>query len=399
MSRTWDLARLGTVQVLRRPLVSLLTTLGVTVGIAAIVGVVTLTQQVELALTDQIDRLGANMLLILPFDPVRAESSETLQIDTETLQALPGVENIGLIYQYRDGLPLTQENGPNGFPLVIGLSESTFTEADRFFVDFELSEGERPALLEQTAGLNMSEALLSAGAAESFQLDVDDRFEISDRVFSVSGILATTNDRSLNNAIFINIETLWVLTDEVGVVSNAWVHASDSEAVELLELELNALLAQSRQPYSIQSSERLQVGVRSILEILRTAMLGIGLIALIVGALGVANTLFMAVVEQRRVIGTYITLGATERQVLWIYLVQAALFGLAGGIMGVILGFGLAASFAILFAPSIGSISTPFDFSVAAAAVIFSVVFAVIAGLIPSLRAASIQPADALRYE
>ena len=216
--RSWghqrDLALLSLKNIRRRPLLTALTTLGIAIGITAIVAMLSLTTQVQRALTDRIDRLGHNMLLVLPIDPARGAAEETLHINPDVLSEIAAVDSVGVIYEYADGLPLTQEAGPNGFPLVIGLSASTFNIAEQFFADFQLREGHFPDSAQNGV-------IISASASAQFNITLGDRFGLAEEEFTAVGLLDVMEDRSLNNALFINIETLWRLTGESHITSTA----------------------------------------------------------------------------------------------------------------------------------------------------------------------------------
>jgi len=137
------------------------------------------------------------------------------------------------------------------------------------------------------------------------------------------------------------------------------------------------------------------------LGIIRYVVVGIAGIALIVGSVGIANTMYMSVIERTKEIGIMKSIGATNNAILTIFLIEAAFFGIVGGIIGCIIGIGLAlaAKLAIeMFAPGLPFliIIDPF---VIGGALFFSVIAGLLSGILPARNASKLKPVDALRYE
>ncbi|MCS7106163.1 MAG: FtsX-like permease family protein, partial [Candidatus Aenigmarchaeota archaeon] len=126
---------------------------------------------------------------------------------------------------------------------------------------------------------------------------------------------------------------------------------------------------------------------------------------LLVGAIGIANTMFMSVMERTRQIGTLKALGATNLEVMEIFLFEAAMIGLLGGLIGIFLGFiasGLISELGIRFivtgirGQTSLTVITP---GLILFGLIFSTFIGILAGILPARRAANLQPVEALRYE
>jgi putative ABC transport system permease protein len=120
---------------------------------------------------------------------------------------------------------------------------------------------------------------------------------------------------------------------------------------------------------------------------------GIASISLLVGGIGVANTMFMSVLEQTRYIGLLKALGMKNRNVLILFLFEAGIIGLVGGIFGVALSLGVSTLLGSLGIPSLITID------LVLLGLSFSVLVGLVSGLVPARNAAYLQPIDALRYE
>ena len=390
IGKSLDLVRLSLKNIRRRPVLSFLTTLGIATGMTAIVSLWILSSSLEAALDQQFERFGHNTLLVIPAGPGGSQSTQTIRIDPDFLTSLEGIENAG--YILRKTLPFLS-NQTQGFALILGLSEETFSEGATFFESFELQRG--------VIASNRGEITISAGFANQLDIEVGDSIEISDQPYRVAGILAPVSDRDLNSAVFVSIEELWSLNNSAGEVSFAWVKALDETDLASLEAQISESMASLGQPFTIQSSQNLRSSVQAILGILRTTLTGIAAIALFVGALGLMNTMYMAVIERTREIGIYLSLGARKSQVLALFVIESGTLGLMGGIAGLIIGTGLSSSLSLLFGQALGSASLVVrpELKISLLALALAILLGIISGMIPALRAASIRPADALRYE
>ncbi len=128
---------------------------------------------------------------------------------------------------------------------------------------------------------------------------------------------------------------------------------------------------------------------------------GIAMVSLLVGGLGIANTMFMSVMERTRQIGILKALGTTNGEVTLIFLIEAGLMGFVGGIFGILLGFIAAGTISMVGFGLFGGqeTRTVIPPALIVFALIFSLFVGIISGILPARRAAGLQPVEALRYE
>jgi len=152
---------------------------------------------------------------------------------------------------------------------------------------------------------------------------------------------------------------------------------------------------------SVQTAERLAKIAAQLLSLLRAVLGGIAAIALLVGGIGLANTMYMAVLERTREIGLLKALGARRGQILLLFTFESGLLGLAGGLLGLALGIGLSESLALIVARFFAGVA--FAPALSAGLITGTLGFAfglgVLAGLLPAERAARLEPLEALRNE
>jgi putative ABC transport system permease protein len=158
--------------------------------------------------------------------------------------------------------------------------------------------------------------------------------------------------------------------------------------------------------FTITSAQQIQTTISSVMGTLNLFLTGIAAISLLVGAIGIANTMFMSVMERTRQIGTLKALGSTNFEIMKLFLLESAMIGFMGGLIGVFLGFIAAGTISELGVRLTGIGGRGGGSSIAVITpdlVLFSIGFSVfigaISGLIPARRAASLQPIEALRYE
>lgn len=380
---------------LRRPLRSALTALGVALGMAAVVALGSLTLGAQRALTQQLERLGYDVVLVLPMGTRGAATSggEKLSLDPSVLEGVEGAERVGA--WLRETLPVAAE-GVQGFLPVVGV-----------YPDLAELEGplwpEAPRVVGRIPRAD-NEALVSAAAARDLRVGVGDRVRIRDRDFFISGIVQWEDRTSqAESALFLRIEVLWALTGDRETFTLAWVKARPGYNVARLEQNVQQALRKAGAGAGalVQSSRRIFEVVRTALGVLNATLTAIAAVALFVGGLGLMNTMYTAVVERTREIGVLSALGARPGQILLLFVMEAGWLGLLGGVAGVMLGYGVALSLSAVVTQFVeGAVLTPgASAGLIAAALLVAVGLGMLAGLLPARRAALLPPVEALRYE
>ena len=231
---------------------------------------------------------------------------------------------------------------------------------------------------------------------------VDDQGEQQEdsRVFVVSGILKESGDRSIDRSVIINEITGNTLLKKSGKFDSLMVVAQTPELVEVVSQEITDLYGSSIGISSLKS--RLQFR-QSFTEGNNAFIISVGVIALVVGAVGIVTTLYNSVTERIKEIGTMKAIGAKSSSILILFLIEALLIGIIGGsvgiIAGIIVGHGLSS---LLAPPGFGSSSViePVYYAVDLVKVwLLSVSLSVIAGILPAWKASTLSPLAALRRE
>jgi putative ABC transport system permease protein len=240
----------------------------------------------------------------------------------------------------------------------------------------------------------------------SQEITVNSKVTIEGKVFTVVGILKTGGQS--DGTAFITKETARTLLNQPGKkVSSISVKVVDSSQVETVanatadRLDITRHVQQGKQDFTITTAQSVQSQISSITGTFTLFLTAIASISLLVGAIGISNTMFTSVMERTRQIGILKSLGATDGEVMKIFVAEASLIGLLGGVLGVLAGIS-AAGFISELGLRIGfqgAFTAMIDPGLIAMAILFSVVIGAVSGIFPARRAANMQPVEALRYE
>ncbi len=364
---------------------SALTLIGIAIGMTAVVALVSLSLGAQRAIERQFAKLGADVVLVVPAGGLGEPRPAPL--DLSILKNIVGVRSVGAVR--REILSVTSAATP-GFLTVVGVHD----DGPQLFGGLELVQGRLFVAGED-------EVVLGEGAARDLKVSLGQSVTIQDRPFRVVGLLRGGDQD--DHAVYLSLEKLEEFVSERGLISMAFVRAAPGVDPTALAQEIQRVLreAVAEREFLVQSSKQLSDLVSGVLTVLRWTLGAIAGISLLVGGIGLMNTMLMAILERTHEIGVLKALGARREHILALFLVESSLLGLLGGVSGVLFGGAIAQSVAVAAQQVVRTdlFSVVFDGALIFGSLGFAVLLGAVAGFWPAWRAAQLDPVEALRYE
>ena len=400
----WNTLQLAFRELRANILRSLLTTLGIIVGVAAVVTVVTLGQGLTLKVTSDIAAMGKNLLFVLPFTPQRSGPA-TPQTPFKVSDAEAIMREIqGVLAVAPSTIKQSQVvYGSNNWSVQINGTTNPYLivrdwpiAQGRMFTESEERGGRPVCILGETPRKELFGHQNPLGA--SIRIGQTTTCEVVG-VLSMKG--QSTFGQDQDDLILMPISAVQRRMTGNDDVQQIWLSAVSAERVKPVQNALATLMRERRRlrpgeqdNFLIRDLQSVSSLVESTTTLLTAGLSAVAAISLLVGGIGIMNIMLVSVTERTREIGIRLAIGALERDVLLQFLIEAILLSCVGGLIGALLGLG--GSAAIAYAIGVPFVLSPWVVVVAFA---FSAAVGIIFGFFPARRAAGLDPIDALRYE
>lgn len=236
---------------------------------------------------------------------------------------------------------------------------------------------------------------------------VNDKIKINGVEVKVSSILAAVGNPSDDQNIYTFLDTYEEIYGKTTRVDMIYVQVKSGENINEVSDRIERRLLQFRgenkktEDFTILTPEQLLSSFGTVLNIITAFLAGIAAISLLVGGIGISNTMFTSVLERTREIGTMKAVGARNRDILLIFLIEAGMLGLIGGLIGIGLGIIGGKVVEIIAVQAVGSglFKAAFPLWLIFSCLAFSFLAGSVSGIWPAWRAAKLRAVDALRYE
>ena len=390
-------------QIWRNPMRSLLTVLGIVIGVAAVITMVTVGNGATQAVREQIESLGSNQLMIRPgqrMGPGGSAGAPSFKL--EDVDAIANqIAGVKAVAPQRQQSMTVVAQGRNWSTQVIGSSNQYFIldnrqiRQGRYFEPQEEQSGAAVCVI----GTTIEKEIFGSSNAVGQMLRTG---QFSCRVVGVlesKGQAAIGGDQddlvvmpiqTFQRRVSGNTRVSAILVSVDSQIDRALV----TESIRLLMRERRSLSDADADNFMILETEEIARRVSSTTEIMTMLLGAVAAVSLVVGGIGIMNIMLVSVTERTREIGVRLAIGALEREVLMQFLIEAVVLGAMGGVLGVVIAF--IGSFALAATMGVPFI---FDPSINMIAFLFAALTGVIFGYFPARRAAQLDPIEAVRHE
>ncbi len=384
---------------------TILTMLGIIIGIAAVIAIIAVGDGATQSVVDQVSGLGTNIITISGAKqrsgPVMSGSSDSLTMDDMEAIKKSNIENIDDITATVSSSKTVAANKLSTTSTILGVQANYLDIYGLSMKNGSFISSSQENSLSRIAviGYTVAEDLFGEGVNP-----VGQKIKIDSTNYKIVGLLNEVGESSFNNpdeSIFIPLNTAMKIAFGVDEPSSIIILATDSEIVENtianLEnfmLKQHGIVSSDDADFNIRSAQEMVSTLTSITGTLTMILAIIAAISLLVGGIGIMNIMMVIVTERTREIGLLKAIGATNKNILVQFLIEAIVVTLTGGFIGTAIG---------IFAAYLGSNALGIPFIVKTSSILISVGIATIIGIIfgyyPARKAAKLNPIDALRYE
>jgi putative ABC transport system permease protein len=395
-------------EIRRRRLRSLLTLLGIIIGISAVISLITLGQGLENSITEQFAALGNDKLFIrakgnaltagLSIDAIKLTDK-----DLEVVSRTSGVKKTaGMIFstariEYNDNVRYYFVGGYPTDPeerRLIGESQSYKILKGR-----SLEKGDK---FKAILGFSYTEDKLFGK-----EIDLGDKIDVQGTEFKVIGFLEKIGSPPDDSSVLMPIDVysdVFGTGDELGFIV---AQTQPGENIDIIEdrvekeLRKSRRLEEGKEDFVVETPQQFAAAFSTILDIVNLVLVGIAGISLLVGGVGIMNTMYTSVLQRTKEIGVLKALGAKNSNILYLFLVESGLYGLVGGVIGVLIGISFAKLVETLFIVLVGPafLLIKIDPILIIGTLMFSFIVGVLSGIAPARKASKLNPVESLRYE
>ncbi len=408
MIKIKDLFGIGIKNLKHRKKRTFLTILGIIIGISAVVALISIGQGLSYSINQEMEKIGTDKIFIQP------KSATGMTMSAEGGAGTIGKKDLNLVKKITG---VSEATGIYSHMVKVG-----FEKEERATYSYGYPKKQSEANLmdevhtwkaEQGRMLKPGEkgkAIIGKDIAETlFEKDIQigNKITLDDEEFKVVGIFKKVGDPGIDKGVLISENELRELYDEPELFTYIYVEIGPAENPELTgdrierKMRKNRGLKEGQEDFSVQTPLEMMEMFTNILDIVSIVLIGIAAISLLVGGIGIMNTMYTSVLERTHEIGIMKAIGAKNSGIMKLFLVESGILGLIGGILGVLIGYMISKAVEIIAAQAMGTVFLRafFPIELLIGALLFSFIVGTLSGVLPAQRASKLKPVDALRYE
>ena len=390
----------------RRGIRSWLTMLGIFLGIAALVSLISLGNGLQDAITGQFNSLSIDSLVVtnadVGFSPPGSTAIEKLKKhDLDLIKEIDGVKTaIPRLLR----IVKLEHNKNVRFEFVASIPNNE-KEAQIVYTSFNLKPDQGRSLKSEDRGkIVLGSNFLREHYSEK-QIRTGSKLIIQEKEFEVIGILKQSSSFQINSVVLMledDLKDLLDIKDEIDLIA---VKVDNPNKIKDVAEKIKKTLRKDRnlkegeEDFSVETPLQSINSVNTILSVINIVISSIAGLSLFIGGIGIANTMYTSVLERTKEIGIMKSIGAKQKDILSIFLIESGLLGLIGGIIGTIIGLALAFGLSFLVNSNLGNFDLKVSLSIPLiiGAILFSFIIGIISGVTPAIQASKLKPVEALR--
>ena len=398
----WNTLLLSLRAIRRNLLRSFLTILGIVIGVAAVITMVTLGNGATKSVSDQISSMGSNMLIVIPgqrFGPGSGDAPKFKSADIEAIRnQITNAERVAPVVN-KGVTAVYQAN--NWATVITGTNDDYFPAAN-----WEIAAGRTFSEAEERAG----KAVCVIGETVRDKLfgrqnPVGSEVRLKQFSCEVIGLLRAKGQSSFgsdqDDTVLMPLRTVQRRLSGSQDINRLIVSVRDGASIDAVKSQLTLLMRERRNitdneedDFRVMDTRQIAETLTSTTKILTMLLSAVAAVSLLVGGIGIMNIMLVSVTERTREIGIRLAIGALEWEVLLQFLIEAVVLSSLGGLLGIALATG-----ASIFLADLIGVPYLFGLGINLLAFVFSAAIGVIFGFFPARRAARLNPIEALRHE
>ncbi|RJQ18189.1 FtsX-like permease family protein [Candidatus Woesearchaeota archaeon] len=402
-----DFIKLAWGNISHRKIRSWLTMIGIFIGIAAVVSLIALGQGLEKAVITQFNIAGTDVLTIQAQGtgqgpPGAGVVNHLTQDQLDKIDDVLGVDvAIGRIIQTGK----LEYNDQLGFGFAASMPDGEARKAVHEILNLKAEKGRLLRDDDRYSVVLGNDFLDKTDFGK--EITVGSKVLINDKSFTVVGFLEKKGSFTVDSAVLMNEEPLIEISNiPEGEYDIIVARVKNTDDIPKIKEDIERVLRKERnvklgeEDFTVETPEGALKNLKKTLFAVQLFVYIIASISIVVGGIGIMNTMYTAVLERTKEIGIMKSIGASNRSIFTIFFIESGVLGLVGGIIGVLLGMGIAELLAALGSAALGDgfITTQFSPLLLFGALAFSFIIGTLAGLLPAMQASKMSPVDALNY-
>ena len=389
----------------KRKVRSWLTLLGIFISVAVIFILISLSLGLQSAVNEQFQQLGADKFFIMPKGQLGAPGSGgAVSLTTSDFDVIEKVNGVKTAVYFTIGNAKISFDNTQRYLMTAGVPKdgmSLFMESG----SIKILEGRNL----ETSDVNKVIIGYDYKYNKVFPkpVEVGSKILINDKEFKVAGIMDKIGNPQDDKNIIMNINDFKDLFNSQDRVDEIIVQINSGENIKDVAANVQRRLMTFRHvndktiDFTILTPEELLNSFGAILTIITAFLISVAGISLIVGAIGIANTMYTSVLERTKEIGVMKAIGARNSDILLIFVIEAGLIGAVGGLIGVLIGIGFSKSVEYIAVHQLGTnlLKAALPWYLIFGCIFFSFLIGAVSGILPARQASRIKVVDAIRYE